>query len=151
MMARTLPARVPAHELADAMRDVQDRRYPAKRMRNEDKFQIAVVEFLRRVLDQKRYLVAAVRNEGKRSAIEGARAKRMGLVPGMLDLQIIGPGGAVWLLELKTETGIISAEQKSIHAWCASAGVPYAVCRSLDDVRSALSAWRIETRESAQL
>jgi hypothetical protein len=142
------PARVPAHELADAMRDVQDRRYPAKRMRLEDKLQINVVEFLRLVLDPKRYLVIAIRNEGKRSLAEGARARRMGLVPGMPDLQIIGPGGLVWSLELKTETGVISEEQKSIHAWCAANGVPYAVCRSLDDVRVALRTWRIETRES---
>jgi hypothetical protein len=147
-MGGATTTRVPAHELADAMREVQDRRYPAKRMRLEDKLQVAGVEYLTLVLDPKRYLVVAIRNEGKRSAVEGALAKAMGLRPGMTDLQIIGPGGSVWLIELKTETGTISDEQKSVHAWCAANGVPYAVCRSLDDVRAALTTWRIETREA---
>jgi len=124
--------------------------YPAKRMRVEDRLQIDAVEYLRVVLDPKRYKVAAIRNEGKRSKAEGALAKRMGLLPGMPDLEIMGPGGMTWRIEMKTATGPVSEEQSDLHAWFAANGVPYAVCRSLGDVAAALVAWNIETREAAR-
>jgi hypothetical protein len=128
--------------------DAVDGRYPAKRKRIEEKLQIAVVEYMRIVLDPKRYKVVSIRNEGKRSAREGALAKAMGLEPGITDLVIIGPLGASWWIEMKTESGKLSDEQAEIRAWMAANGVPHALCRSIDDVRVALAAWNIPTREA---
>lgn len=122
--------------------------YPAKRRGLEDKLQEDVVSYLRLVLDPRRYLVAHVPNEGKRSAAQGAHMKKIGLLPGMPDLEIMGPLGTTWRIELKTATGVVSEEQAEIHAWFAGNGVPYAVCRSLNDVRVALMVWGIETREA---
>jgi hypothetical protein len=125
------------------------RSYPAKRQRIEDKLQIDVVNYLRLVLDPKRYKVAAVRNEGKRSEREGALAKAMGLTPGMPDLVIIGPLCAAYWIELKSNSGKLSAWQDAMRMWMIGNGVPYAVCRSVDQVHTALVAWNIPTREAA--
>lgn len=137
----------PAEVIAEAMREIGARGYPAKRLRLEDRLQIEVVEMLRLLLDPRHYRVIAIRNEGRRSAVEGALAKRMGLDPGAPDLEIIGPGGIVWRIELKTAAGKTSPEQDQWHAWLAANGCPHAVCRSLDDVHAAIKAWRIPTRE----
>jgi len=126
----------------------RDRSYPAKRQRNEDRLQCDVVAYLRLVLDPKRYLVVAVRNEGKRSKAEGALAKAMGLIPGIPDLVIIGPLCAAYWVELKSDTGKLSAEQDAVRLWMVGNGVPHAVCRSVEQVRAALVAWNIPTREA---
>ncbi len=152
-MAQELRARAPARmtpaDLANAMLDIKGRSYPAKRQRNEDKLQCDVVAYLRLVLDLRRYLVAAVRNEAKRSEREGALAKSMGLLPGIPDLVIIGPLCAAYWIELKTDAGKLSAEQEAVRLWMVGNGVPHAICRSVDQVRAALDAWNIPTREAA--
>lgn len=124
------------------------RSYPAKRQRIEDKLQIDAVAYLRLVLDHERYCVAAIRNEGKRSAAEGAKAKAMGLKAGIPDLIIIGPLGASYFIELKTETGKLTSEQDDMRLWMIGNGVPHAICRSLDDVHTAINSWNIPTREA---
>lgn len=89
-----------------------------------------------------RYLSAVLRpgffafhpaNEGKRSVVAGARLKAMGLLPGAYDVMICGESRA-WAIELKSATGRVTKAQAAFAAMLDRAGIPNAVCRSLDDV-----------------
>ena len=69
----------------------------------------------------------------------GAQLKRSGLMPGMPDILIIGPGKLVGL-ELKTEIGRQSLQQKAVAQRFERCGFPYLLARSLDDVEVLLMA-----------
>ncbi len=77
--------------------------------------------------------------------LERARMlQRQGLRAGWPDLLVVHPspeGRGVILvgLELKTEIGRQSAAQRTVQTEFAAAGASYVLCRSLDDVRDALT------------
>jgi hypothetical protein len=119
---------------------------PRRRARAEDGLQEQVVEFIRLVVPDA--TVIMIPNAGKRSKQEGARLKRMGLLPGAADLEIVLPGGTAYFIELKTADGRLSKDQKDFRINCINRAIPYCVCRNLDDVRTALAVWRISTREA---
>jgi hypothetical protein len=75
-----------------------------------------------------------------RSAIEGAKLKRMGLVKGAPDLLVCLPRGQGMFLEVKTSKGRVSPAQFQFHNRCVSLAWPVAVVRSIDDVKRALVA-----------
>lgn len=116
------------------------------RQRQEDRLQRQVVEFLRLVAPG--YVTFAVANGGGRSKAEAGILKATGVLAGVPDLVLVGPLGQAHFIELKTAKGKPSQAQRDLHARFAVMGVPYAVARSLDDVRVALEAWKISTRES---
>lgn len=72
----------------------------------------------------------------------GVQLKAMGLRAGMPDLLVLAPAGEYTMvlgLELKAAKGRLSPEQvEASHAF-AAAGAEYRVCRSIDDVESALA------------
>lgn len=72
-----------------------------------------------------------------------AKAKASGLRPGWPDLQFLIDGQTKFI-ELKTDTGRLSDDQKRIHAAMAPGTV--AVCRSLDEVAAALTGWGVRLR-----
>jgi hypothetical protein len=89
-------------------------------MKAEEREQIALIEWAHLYDDIWPYLIH-IRNEGKRSLAEGARAKRMGLMKGVSDLFFAYPivkdeplyrSYGVWI-ELKSKKGIVSAEQEA--------------------------------------
>lgn len=108
----------------------------------------AVVDYLRAVLP-KECRVAAIPNASRRSAQGRATNAVAGLSPGLFDLMIIGSGGRAWFIEVKNEKGRLSPAQEAWRAWFVTSAVPHCVARSVDDVRAALTAWRIMTREAA--
>lgn len=69
-------------------------------------------------------------NNKARNAIEGNRFKAMGVVKGVSDLVLILPKKVVFL-ELKTETGIQSPEQKEFEKKVTARGHEYIIIRSL--------------------
>lgn len=78
---------------------------------------------------------------GKFSARFAALMKRRGAwKAGVSDYAFLWDTGA-GAIELKTDTGRQSDAQKDFQAWCASMGVPYAICRSVDDVHAVLTGW----------
>jgi len=77
-------------------------------------------------------LLASVPNEGKRSPANAARLKQMGLRPGMPDLIVLAPGGRALFVELKTERGRLSPEQKRAHEAIERLGHAVRTVRSLD-------------------
>lgn len=71
-----------------------------------------------------------------RSAIDGAKLKRMGLKSGLADIGLIRAGGWIALIEVKTAKGRLSPSQIELRDWCGANSVPYAVCRSIGDVEA---------------
>ena len=71
-------------------------------------------------------------NNKARNAIEGKTFQMMGVVPGVSDLILIKPG-AILFIELKTDAGFQSADQKAFQAIVESCGHTYKICRSLAD------------------
>jgi len=114
---------------------------------SESALQSSIVQFLRLSLPAG-YKVLSIPNGGKRDRITGAILKREGAISGAPDLEIIGPGGSVAFIELKTATGRLSASQKAFGDWCGEWSVPFAVCRSLGDVQAFLDDLNIPLKAS---
>ena len=81
-----------------------------------------------------------------RSAMEGARKKRLGCVAGWADCGVFWRGRLV-LLELKrSRGGQLSPAQKALHPRLEAAGFPVAVVRSVDEALAAVSAAGVPIR-----
>jgi hypothetical protein len=76
---------------------------------------------------------------------EGARRKARGCIAGLPDIWIAHQG-RVRCIELKAMSGRLSDSQKWLHPKLEAAGIPVAVCRSLDEVLEHLADWQIPTR-----
>ena len=113
--------------------------------RAEDKLQKSIVDFIRAVAPQ--CLVFAIPNGGWRTRAEAGIFQATGLVPGVPDLGVLLPGGEIRFIEVKTDKGALNENQRAILARFLEMGQPYAVCRSIEDVRVSLQHWKIETRE----
>ena len=97
------------------------------------------------VADALRYLLPAetvwttweARNA--KSAVEGARRKRLGLLPGWSDIGIFYRSRVV-LIELKrSRYGQVSQAQRALHARLEEAGFPVTICTSVEDVLATVS------------
>jgi len=95
-------------------------------------------------------MVFAVPNGGLRSKAEAARLKWTGVVAGVPDLAVVAPGGRVFFLEVKTEAGRLSADQRAVHDRLVALGTPAAIVRSIDEARLAFAAWGLQTREAVR-
>lgn len=117
---------------------------------SEAALQTSIISWLRIVLPDA--VVAAVPNGGSRAggAIEGARLKRSGVLAGFPDLVLFPGDGRAFVLEVKTSTGRVSPEQRQVMDRLHHLGIGGAVVRSVDDVRLALKAWNVKTRETGQ-
>ena len=113
----------------------------------ETPIHVAIVDYLRAVLPSA--LVWHTPNSGKRGVVEAAVFKRMGVVAGVPDLAILTREGRLCFLEVKAEKGALSKPQEAFAAFLDSAAVPFAIVRSVEDARRALSLWGISTKEAA--
>lgn len=110
------------------------RRNGAKRRRPEDLLQRAVCQYLDALQSQGRLLYFAVPNGGKRSMIEAAIMKGLGVKAGVPDLCIVLKNGVVAFAELKSEEGRVSEKQTWWLEHLAVFGCPTAIIRTLDDM-----------------
>lgn len=83
-----------------------------------------------------------------RSAVAGAKLKRMGMVKGAPDLIVICDG-VICFLEVKKPGGYLSPEQKAFRDECAANSLPYAVVRGIGDVEAFFQDIGIKTRVAA--
>ena len=120
----------------------------------ECRLQIDVVQYLRTVLPDGA-VFWSVPNGGKMSAGARRLAAAMGEYPGASDLMVLWLG-RLHCLELKVRanpafgierTTYQSPSQMAFESAVEAQGAPYAVCRSIEDVRAALVSWSIPTRE----
>jgi len=113
-------------------------------MRAEDALQIAVADFLRVALLPGTPWTS-IEHAGRMTPQQGAVRKAKGVRRGLPDL-IIWNDGATHCIELKTKTGVQSAEQRAFQSEITDQGACYRVCRSVEDVETALREWRIPFR-----
>lgn len=76
-----------------------------------------------------------VPNEGKMTMQAALLRKWIGVVSGAPDWVILGQGKGL-AIELKTQAGRQSLNQKAFEEWCKLAGVQYHVCFSLEEAQS---------------
>lgn len=108
---------------------------------------IAILEYLRDVLSDS-HIVFHPANGGHRSKAVAAEMKRMGVMAGIPDLAILRPAGRIAWIEVKPEGEYLSLSQKAFKAWCEKHGVPFAVCRSIDDARDFIEDEGMRKREN---
>lgn len=114
---------------------------------SESKIQRQLVEYLDVALFPT-HRVFAIPNASRRGIGGNAANAVAGLRKGIPDLAIVGRG-RIYFVEVKTDKGVLSAEQEDFKDWCLMKGMCGWCCaRSLDDVRAALRHWGIETREA---
>lgn len=112
--------------------------------RPEQALQQTVAGFLRATLPQNIWF--HVPNGGGRSKAEAGILKSMGVRAGAPDLVFVLPDGKAAFIELKAGRGAQSIAQKVFQADCERLGVPYAVCKSLEEVQGTLQAWGLILR-----
>ncbi len=110
----------------------------------EDDLQKAVVRFIR--LAAPDLVCFAVPNGGFRNVREAAKLKAMGVKAGVADLAITLPDTRSAFIELKTKAGRLSPHQAEFQSTCDRLGIPYAVCRSIDEVAETLRGWGVQLR-----
>src|ERR1700677_4452141 len=130
----SLAADAPEHNPALEIIQAPDRRRDANA---EARIQAEIIEWARVVAPD--VLIFHVPNGGKRSKAEAARLKWQGVVAGIPDLAIVAPGARIRFIEVKTPDGNLSPAQRDIHGYLTALGSPPAICRSIDDARSALA------------
>lgn len=111
----------------------------------EDQVHRAVLNWIRKVAPQ--CLAFHPANGGSRHRLEAIKLKSLGVVPGVPDLIVFGPGGKAYCLEVKAEKGTLQSTQKAFARKMDELGIGWACVRSIDDARTAFSEWGIETRE----
>ena len=116
-----------------------------KRGNLEQKLQIAVVNYIRMAFPD--VLCFAVPNGGKRSMIEAALLKKMGVLAGVSDLLLFW-GGGMGAIELKRpdKTAYLSPTQIAFAEEWQKRGGRFAACNSLDGVEAAFKSWGLATR-----
>jgi len=113
----------------------------------EGRIQIAIIAWIRLCVPQ--VLAFHPANGGWRGKAEAARFKAMGVLAGVPDIVVIGPGAKAFFLEVKSPTGRLSDAQRDIMAVLGQLRTPFMTVQSIDDVRRAFAGWGIETREAA--
>ena len=106
--------------------------------RPEFTLQCSAVKQLRAMLPAN-YIVASHCAEGA-SLSEGSRSKMQGQIKGWPDTEVCGDG-YTWRIEWKSQTGVLSPDQKRVHEMLRNAGQSVEVCRSLEDAVAYLTKW----------
>ena len=84
-------------------------------------------------LNKNRCCIFSVPNEAKRSMVAAMQLKRIGLLSGVSDLIVLLPEGVALFVEVKTEVGFQSDNQKMFQQRVELLGFRYYVVRSLKD------------------
>ena len=108
-----------------------------------------IVAGLRQVLPHG-WIVAHIPNGGKRTQVEGAVFKALGVLPGMPDIVVLGAdrqgSATAWFLEVKTDNGRLTEIQSLMHDKLKDIGFPVAVVRSWDEALKQARHWRLPLR-----
>lgn len=117
--------------------------------RPEQALHLAVAQLLEAVLPRSGAIWCHIPNGGARRkrrnangqayCPEGAVLKRMGVRPGMPDIQIIAPGPRLVYIELKAKGGRLSEAQREMHRQLEAVGADVRICSTVEQVRDAMS------------
>ena len=100
----------------------------------ETRLHCAAVRYLRVTCPD--CIVFHVGNGGKRSKETARLMQALGVTAGVFDLILIGPDGRHFYLEAKSDKGRLSEAQKWSKKELILRGIPYAIFRSLDDIKN---------------
>ena len=100
--------------------------------RQEDNLQIDCVKWFNYQYPKFKNLLFHVPNGGKRGVVEATIFKRMGTVAGIPDLIFVYKG-SIHAFELKAPKGVISKNQKEVHADWIKQGVYVSIIREMQD------------------
>lgn len=122
-------------------------------MTAEDYLQIAVADMLDVLAERHGFIWYHVPNEGglRLPAQVCRKRKRMGVKAGCPDVHIDLEGGRTVKIELKapktatSRGGVMSGSQKTWRRRCNKLGIPYHICRSVEEVQAVLKAEKIVT------
>ena len=105
---------------------------------SEDRIQAAIVTWYNNTYclrhHNPRCLILSIPNGGTRHVQEAMTLKATGLLPGASDLIVVHMGVLLWV-EVKTETGRQSPEQRDFEQRVMSMGYRYALVRSLENFK----------------
>ena len=104
--------------------------------------QKAVVEYFEFALPPE-ILWTATLNGHPMTMFARNKARAQGMRAGIADLVLVIPGRGARFIELKSDVGRLSPEQK---AWAAALRSWWVTCRDLPSVEAALISWGIEPR-----
>jgi hypothetical protein len=113
----------------------------------EARRQAAIVAYVRQVVEPPTK-VWHVPNGGLRDKVTAAKFKWMGVLPGVLDLTIVGPDRRIGFWEVKEPGLSLSDEQIEMIEALTAMGYRCAVVWSIEDARRELKILGIETREA---
>lgn len=82
-----------------------------------------------------RGLIFSIPNGGTRNIREAMTFKATGLLKGASDLVVIFPNSKLCFVELKTDKGVQSSEQKDFECRVSSLGYEYHLIRSLEEFK----------------
>lgn len=109
----------------------------------------AIAEYLALTCNRAGFYYSTFPGGGLRSKIEARIFKGLGVKPGVADIMIVGPGGKVYWLEVKTpktattKKTLQSPVQKEFQAAMGVLDSPYAVVRSVDEAAETLKQWGV--------
>jgi hypothetical protein len=83
-------------------------------------------------------MILSIPNGGLRDKATAITMKATGLYKGAADLLVVYRGW-VGFVELKTELGIQSPEQRQFEAHCIEAGLPYKIVRTLAEFQDLIA------------
>ena len=108
-------------------------------MKNENNLQAEIYKWFNNNYCLKshnfRALIFSIPNGGTRNIREAMTFKATGLLKGASDLVVIFPNGKLCFVELKTDKGIQSSEQKDFECRVSSLGYEYHLIRSLEEFK----------------
>lgn len=90
-----------------------------------------------------RSLIAAIPNGGSRNVIEAVNLKAQGVLAGIPDLVILGPRGFTLWVEVKTETGKLTKNQRNMYEWMHDNGHKIKIIRSFEDFMSEMEKYQL--------
>lgn len=115
----------------------------ARKAQPEQIIHRAIADYLELVSKVEGFWFTSFPGGGKRSKVEAAIFKGLGVKAGVADILIVSNTGRAHWIEVKTPTTYLRKNQKEFREEMAKRNSPFAVARSVDDAKAALSEWGI--------
>jgi hypothetical protein len=116
---------------------------PRKNGNPEHRLQVSIREYLTVALPTTIEWTANGAGQ-KMTMFAATKAKSAGVRRGWPDLMFLFPDGVTRYIELKTDVGSLSPEQRAFRDRCAAAPADmWALCRSIEDVAVVLTRWGV--------
>ena len=119
-----------------------------RKCQSESSIQMQIVDYLSHTAARfKNFMFFSIPNEGVMIGNSGNKnakinfLKKLGLTPGIPDIEIVAEGGRVFFLEVKNSKGKVRERQKLVHAQMKNLNIPVAVVRSVEDVMDIMKMW----------